>query len=318
MAGLALVVVIAGFMVFQSKQTESPQTVEPVAEPAEVTSVESHPEPQSTEPKQQSAVVGAATSESPKDAATRKPGDIFRDTLKDGSPGPEMVVIPPGSFRMGSEDGADDEKPVHEVKIVKAFSIGKYEVTFEEYDQFAADTGRELPGDMGWGRGKRPVINVSWDDAVAYAQWLSKKVKVEKGKDYRLPTEAEWEYAARAGTQTRYWWGDDAGKGQANCNGCGSQWDGKQTAQVGSFPVNPFGLHDTAGNVWEWAEDCYHENYKGVPADGAAWEEKNCGRRVIRGGSWLYNPEFLRSANRLRNVPDNRTNLLGFRLAQDL
>ncbi|RMD68212.1 MAG: PEGA domain-containing protein, partial [Gammaproteobacteria bacterium] len=181
-----------------------------------------------------------------------KYGKSFRDRLRDGGFGPEMVVIPPGRFLMGSpfdEEGRDsDEGPQHRVSIARPFAIGRYEVTFEEYDRFCEATGRRRPDDNGWGRGKRPVINVSWHDAKAYARWLSKQT----GKRYRLPSEAEWEYAARAGTSTRYWWGDRVGHGHANCDGCGSWWDGKETAPVGFFDPNPWGLYDTAGNVWEW------------------------------------------------------------------
>jgi formylglycine-generating enzyme required for sulfatase activity len=158
------------------------------------------------------------------------------------------------------------------------------------------------------------VINVSWKDAVAYAEWLSKQT----GKRYRLPTEAEWEFAARAGTTTSYWWGDEVVENRANCRGCGSQWGGEQTAPAGSFKPNPFGLYDTAGNVWEWVQDCWHDSYKGAPGDGSAWEEEGCGQRVMRGGSWGNGPEDVRSAGRSRNYPDSRSIHVGFRLAQDI
>jgi formylglycine-generating enzyme required for sulfatase activity len=162
------------------------------------------------------------------------------------------------------------------------------------------------------------VISVSWEDAVAYAEWLSQQT----GKHYRLPTEAEWEYTARAGTETAYWWGDEIGKNRANCNGCGSQWDGKQTAPVGSFKPNPWRLHDTAGNVYEWVQDCWHKNYAGAPEDGSkVWETEgsgDCNLRVIRGGSWNDWPRLVRSATRGGHVPGLRANTLGFRLAQDL
>jgi formylglycine-generating enzyme required for sulfatase activity len=147
----------------------------------------------------------------------------------------------------------------------------------------------------------------------------------EKGADhkhrYRLPTEAEWEYAARAGTTTRYWWGDELGKNNANCYGCGSQWDGKQTAPVGSFQPNAFGVHDMLGNTWEWVEDCWHENYDDAPKDGSAWGEQqggDCARRVSRGGAWGLEPRNVRSATRNRDAPDLRDGTVGFRLAQDI
>lgn len=245
------------------------------------------------------------------------PFTSFRDTLKDGTPGPEMVRLPPGSFTMGDADSPGaDEKPAHAVRIEHGFAIGKYEVTFAEYDRFAQATGWPLPGDQGWGRGSRPVIGVSWADAVAYTQWLSEQT----GKRYRLPSEAEWEYAARAGTTTQYWWGNTVGNNNANCGECGSQWDSKQTAPVGSFSANPFGLYDTAGNVREWVQDCYHDSYAGAPATGTpAWEAgcQDGGRRVIRGGSWSYGPAFVRAANRGGFNPDFRLLNLGFRLAQD-
>ncbi|MBX9636898.1 SUMF1/EgtB/PvdO family nonheme iron enzyme [Nitrosomonas sp.] len=229
---------------------------------------------------------------------------------------PEMVRIPPGKFLMGSAD-YDDEKPQHEVAIAYAFEISKYEVTFDEYDAFAKATNRKLPDDYGWGRGKRPVINVSFDDAQAYLQWLSDKT----GKQYRLPSEAEWEYAARAGTQTVYWWGNDIGENNANCSGCGSQWDSKkQTAPVGSFKPNAFGLYDTAGNVWEWTQDCGHENYQNAPNNGSAWTDANggvCNRRVVRGGSWFDFPQYLRSAGRLRYYSVASNVGRGFRIARD-
>ncbi|MFZ0256368.1 MAG: SUMF1/EgtB/PvdO family nonheme iron enzyme [Gammaproteobacteria bacterium] len=254
----------------------------------------------------------------PQPPRTLQPGRVFRDRLADSTEAPEMVVIPAGAFRMGSpehENGrTNDEGPQHRVTIDRPFAMGKYEVTFDDYDRFARATGRERPDDRGWGRGHRPVINVSWEDATAYTEWLSQ----ETGKRYRLPTEAEWEYAARAGSETRYWWGNEIGQNRANCAGCGSEWDGKQTAPVGSFGANPFGLHDTAGNVWEWVQDCWHENYTGAPSDGSAWETGDCRYRVLRGGSWNREPGFVRSATRFWARPVNRSYNLGFRLAQDL
>jgi len=183
---------------------------------------------------------------------------VFRDRLKDDSWGPEMVWIPAGSFRMGDIQGGgyDYEQPVHRVSVDR-FAMGRYEVAFTEYDQFAEATGRDKPDDEGWGRGNRPVINVSWNDATAYAQWLSQQT----GKHYRLPTEAEWEYAARAGTETKYWWGNEIGVNKANCDNdsCGDRFN--YTARVGSFVANPFGLYDTVGNVWEYVQDWFDSGY---------------------------------------------------------
>ncbi len=229
---------------------------------------------------------------------------------------PEMVRIPPGKFLMGSVDGSDVEKPQHEVTIAYAFEISKYEVTFAEYDHFAKATNRTLPDDRGWGRETRPVINVSFGDAQAYTQWLSQQT----GKKYRLPTEAEWEYVARAGAQTAYWWGDDIGNNNAVCAGCGSSWDNQQTAPVGSFKPNAFGLFDTAGNVWEWTQDCWHSNYDSAPKDGSAWLEKSggdCGIRVVRGGSWGDSPQNLRSAIRYWDISGGAGDNLGFRISRD-
>ena len=220
-----------------------------------------------------------------------------------------MAVIPAGSFMMG--DGSSQ----HSVSL-RRFALAKYDVTFDDWDACVAagGCGGYRPDDSGWGRGSRPVINVSWDDAQAYARWFSAKT----GRQYRLPTEAEWEYAARAGTTTAYYWGDDIGSGHANCDGCGSQWDNKQTAPVGSFAPNPWGLYDMAGNVVQWTEDCYSGGYDGAPSDGSARTTGDCTMRVIRGGSWSFIPRNLRSASRFRDDTGDRHFFLGFRLARTL
>jgi formylglycine-generating enzyme required for sulfatase activity len=242
---------------------------------------------------------------------------LVRSGIAEPPPESEMIKIEPGDFCMGSDKGAYDERPRHKVFIHKAFRIGRYEVTFDEYDAFVRASKRRRSSDEQWGRGQRPAINVSWEDAFAYVKWLS----LMTGKRYRLPSEAEWEYAARGGTETAYWWGDELkqdGKVLANCSGCGSEWDKSQTAPVGSFKPNPFGLYDTAGNVWEWVQDCWHVDYEAASDDGSAWENESCGRRVVRGGSWYSGPLYLRSAARDWGDPGGGDAGVGFRLAQDL
>lgn len=244
----------------------------------------------------------------------------YRDRLPDGSMGPEMVVVLPRHFLMGSPESeserSKDEGPRRRVEFERVFALGRYEVTVEEYDKCVGARVCRIRSDKS-GRGKQPIDNVNWEDGHAYARWLSK----ETGKRYRLPTEAEWEYAARAGSTTRYWWGEDVGSNRAHCIGCGSEWDRKQAAPVGSFAPNAFGLHDTVGNVWEWVQDCWHENYEDAPTDGSAWLEENggdCGLRVIRGGSWGLKPDRVRSAYRGRALRDGRGDFIGLRLALDL
>jgi formylglycine-generating enzyme required for sulfatase activity len=254
---------------------------------------------------------------SPAQEKALKPKDTFRECANC----PEMVVVPAGSFTMGSptsEPGhSADETPQHTVTIARQFAVGRFEVTFDEWYACAADGGCNgyKPADEGWGRGRRPVINVSWDDAEAYVGWLSKTT----GKPYRLLSGSEYEYATRAGTQTAYPWGNAIGTNNANCHACGSQWDAKQTAPVGSFAPNGFGLYDMVGNVREWTEDCYHDTYRGAPTDGSAWiEGGNCYDRVVRGGSFLLAPAFLRSASRYWFTTDYRLRYLGFRVARTL
>jgi formylglycine-generating enzyme required for sulfatase activity len=241
-----------------------------------------------------------------REAGMRTPGTVFRDKLKDGSDGPEMVVIPAGSFTMGDEIYG----PPHNVTIAKPFAMGKYEVTFEDYDRFANAVSRQLPDDAGWGRGKQPVIYVSWDDAVAYAQWLSDQT----GKRYRLPSEAEWEYACRSGGRQEEYCGGNDPEALA--------WyednSGGTTHPVGQKSSNGLGLHDMSGNVWEWVQDCWNDSYNGAPGDGSAWTSGDCSQLVGRGGSWGSLPAGLRSASRFWSFSVSRYDNLGFRLVQDL
>ena len=235
------------------------------------------------------------------------PGTTFRDCPEC----PEMVVVPEGSFLMGSMSGGDDERPVHEVTIERAFAVGVYEVTFAEWDACVSGGGCDghRPDDSGWGRGSRPVVNVSWVDAKAYVRWLSRAT----GKKYRLPSESEWEYVARAGTTGPYHFGSSLSPSQANF-----QWNRDGPVPVGSYSANAFGLYDVHGNVSEWVEDCWNRGYVGAPPDGSAWMSGNCGLRVLRGGSWSYFPRYLRSAVRNWYTTGVRINFFGFRVARAL
>ncbi len=243
-----------------------------------------------------------------------------RDAFKECDKCPEMVLVPSGSFSMGSPEEEKgrypNETPHHGVTIAKPFAVGRFALTFDEWDACVADGGCKgyTPPDANWGRGRRPVINVSWEDTRNYLAWLSRKT----GKSYRLLSEAEFEYTARAGTNTAYYWGNVIGIGNANCNGCGSQWDDKQPAPTGSFAANAFGLYDMSGNVNEWVEDCWHDNYYEAPTDGSAWNSGDCSVRVARGGSFYYEPRLLRSAGREWSRSDLRSALRGFRVARTL
>lgn len=261
-----------------------------------------------------------------------KPGNVFREC----DDCPEMVVVPAGTFTMGAPETSKEGEgtapaptggllrvatqsvvghPPHEVTIGRQIAVSKFEVTFDQWDSCFAAGGCKTPGSaQSWGRGTRPVINVSWDDVQEYVAWLSKIT----GKHYRLLSEAEWEYAARAGATTAFSWGDDLGQGNANCNGCGSEWDNQRTAPVGSFKPNAFGLYDMHGNVWEWVEDCYNNDYRGAPSDGSSWTTGDCNRRVIRGGSWITIPRALRSAHRHRDDFNGRYFATGVRVARSL
>ena len=238
----------------------------------------------------------------------------------------EMVVVPAGSYLMGSPSSErrrdDDEGPQHRVTIGEPFAVGKYEVTFDEWDACvsAGGCGEYRPDDEGWGRGRRPVINVSWEDAQRFVEWL----REETGEPYRLLSEAEWEYVARAGTSTPFHTGGTISTGQANYNGRFTYGNGREgeyrerTVPVGSFGANSFGLHDVHGNVSEWVEDCWNESYRGAPSDGSAWERGDCSRRELRGGSGFDGPSYLRSAFRFRLDSGNRYKYIGFRVAWTL
>jgi formylglycine-generating enzyme required for sulfatase activity len=268
------------------------------------------------------------------------PFTTFSDCLSDKTPGPTLVLIPAGDFLMGSpaaeKERFSDESPQHPVNV-SAFAIGRCAVTFDEYDRFAVATRRTLPHDEGWGRGNRPVINVSWQDATAYCRWLSEQT----GQSYRLPSESEWEYAARADSTTPFWTGYCIDTQQANYNGnsdygahpgtwlkadiagCGAKTGVflRQTMPVGSFPGNHWGLCEVAGNVWEWVGDHWHDGYLNAPGDGLPWcvsAPQHSDQRVVRGGSWLNGPGSLRSAKRLRCPATAGDRAVGFRVAREL
>jgi formylglycine-generating enzyme required for sulfatase activity len=247
-----------------------------------------------------------------------------KDTFKDCADCPVMVVIPTGEFMMGSPasevDRSNDEGPQHKVTISKPLAAGKFEVTFTEWDACVAAGGcKNRPEDQGWGRGRRPIINVSWDDITKeYLPWLSRKT----GRTYRLLTEAEWEYSARAGTTTAFSTGQTIATDQANFAGNyggsakGQYW--QRTLEAGSYEPNAFGLHDMHGNVWEWVADCYNDSLAGAPSDGSARLEASTCSRVLRGGSWISNPSDVRAAIRSRYAPGSRSSDIGFRLARTL
>ena len=267
-----------------------------------------------------------------------QPGEVFVDSLGSGGTGPEMVVIPAGTFRMGclSQDGScfDREKPVHLVRISQPFALSKYEVTRGEFSRFAGAT-RHSTGNScvtresgRWavrsGRSWRspgfeqsadqPVVCVNWQDAGAYVAWLSR----ETGEAYRLPSESEWEYAARAGTSSKYSFGNESNRlcQWGNVKMCRDGYI--YMAPVGTFRPNPFGLYDMHGNVWEWVQDCWNRSYLGAPLDGGAWLSGDCSVRVMRGGSWTNHPRFLRSASRDRSITSGRGLYYGFRVARTL
>ncbi|MCK4509931.1 MAG: SUMF1/EgtB/PvdO family nonheme iron enzyme, partial [Desulfuromonadales bacterium] len=224
--------------------------------------------------------------------------------------GMEFVFIKGGTFQMGdASDGQPRETPVHSVTL-KDFATGMYEVTFDQYDKFCKATGREKSSDLNWGRGNRPAIYVSWEDAQAFAEWMS----TETGLNFSLPSESQWEYFARAGTTSRYWTGGSLEKNKANCRECGSKWDNRMTAPVGSFRPNQWGLYDTAGNVAEWTLDDWHQGYEGAPTDGSAWLGSGADEKIYRGGSWEYSIKELSSATRDWSSKSSRFNMVGFRL----
>lgn len=273
-----------------------------------------YPDPETTRgvvkedaPKEVSAVLH------PIQQVSTKSGTQFRDCPDC----PEMVVLPTGKFVMGAPateiSHEKSEIPSHNVTINYALAVAKYEITFAEWDACSTAKVCRQNVESNWPRGQQPAININWNDAKAYTEWLSKIT----GQPYRLLNEAEWEYAARASSQTSYPWGDSIGINQANCTECGSQSKNNAPQLVGSYVQNPFGLFDMHGNVQEWVQDCWHDTYQGAPQDGSAWLT-SCseGRRVIRGGAWSHPAKGLRSTARDRKTWDHTSPNIGFRVAR--
>jgi formylglycine-generating enzyme required for sulfatase activity len=254
------------------------------------------------------------------------PGTVFRDCPDC----PDLVVVPAGQFPMGSlytDSEADpDEQPPHLVRILAPLAFGRTPVTVAQWaacvgegwcqptaDQ-SAGQGAGIGEGAAGGGGNRPVTNVNWDDVQQFLGWL----RFKTGHVYRLPSEAEFEYAARGNTTSRYWWGNTIGINNANCQACGSEWDNRMPAPVGSFKPNPFGLYDTLGNVWQWVQDCWQDSYKGAPDDGRVRGGETCDNRVVRGGAWDRKPRSLRAGNRGHLAVTGRTVDVGFRVIREI
>jgi formylglycine-generating enzyme required for sulfatase activity len=225
-----------------------------------------------------------------------------------------LVSLPAGSFTMGNNASDPSEKPAHQVAIGAPFAIGKYEVTVQQWNACVEAKACPQVAQPPNTSPTAPMRDVSWDDAQQYVKWLARTT----GKPYRLPTEAEWEFAARGGTATRFWWGAQMAAGKASCKDCGQPWAADRPANTGSFSANPYGLHDTSGSVWEWVSDCWHNNFKDAPADGGAWDQPNCRVRVIRGGSWREGEAYMVASTRFKYDAGVRQSQNGFRVARSL
>jgi len=245
----------------------------------------------------------------PSTPASRAAGAEFKDCPSC----PAMIPLSAGTFTMGSNTSDPSEKPAHSVTIKAPFAIGKYEVTVQQWNA-CADAGAcpKASSAAGTNAGA-PIRDVSWDDAQQYIKWLSST----SGQPYRLPTEAEWEYAARGGTATRYWWGEQMANGKANCKECGQPWSADAPANAGSFAANGYGLHDTSGSVWEWVADCWHNSFKDAPSDGRAWDQSACTVRVIRGGSWREGAPYMVASTRFKYDASVRHSQNGFRVVRN-
>lgn len=291
----------------ESSSEENTEVTEESDEETIATVEESIPEPAPTsEPEAVTQAAVAPVSTGKKE---------FQDGLKDGGKAPMMVVIPTGSFEMGSPSSSHitDERPRHTVKI-QSFAISKYEITFAEYDKFAIAEKRKPPDDLYMDRETHPVVFVKWDDAYYYTKWLSEQT----GKKYRLLSESEWEYAASSGKKAPFWWGYDKEPNRAHCFDCENGLDPRKPTKIGNFAANPFGIHDTAGNVSEWVSDCWHENYDGAPSDNETWEGGDCTYRILRGGAYISPAQSIRSAKRDKLKSNTGYDHIGIRIAREL
>ena len=244
----------------------------------------------------------------------------IQDRFKNGELSPNMVIIPPGTGTIGGENfrSFQDEAPIFEATIKESYALSETEITFAQYEQFCKTGIRSCPSDEGWGRGKQPVINISWFDAVAYTKWLSK----ETGYTYRLPSEVEWEYAARAGTSSKFWWGNEYKQGIGHCDrdlgGCPKGSDLGHPWQVGILKPNPFGLYDVTSNVSEWVEDCYVDNHNDATGTTAANKTGDCNDRTVKGASWTMPQPHVHHSLRMGFTMNARADSIGFRVLREI
>lgn len=329
MIGIAAVVVIAvavgGYMMMGGNSTPMPVPVQtdtteanvpPVNEPTVAENTDTGPAaPEAVSSNAPASEPEPATAPAVTASTAMAPGSEFTDTLRNGSEGPTMVVIPAGTYDMGSSASSNnaDERPRHSVRVDK-FAISKYEVSFAQYEKFAQATGRSIPDNLYMDKATHPVIFVTWDDAFYYARWLSEQT----GERYSLPAESQWEYAAGAGSRATFFWGYEAEANRAHCFGCGTGLDPRKPTAVGSFEPNKFGVYDTAGNVAEWVRDCWHDNYDGAPATGEVWEGGECAVRVVRGGSYSSPPQSIRHAKRDKFKSDSVYDNIGIRVVREI
>nr|WP_174980556.1 SUMF1/EgtB/PvdO family nonheme iron enzyme [Burkholderia lata] len=290
-------------------RTASP-TPAPVPAPAPPASTSAQPAHTAGSPPKAPPPVAVAAPSAP----AQKGGTTAANEIRDCAACPAMLAVSPGAFAMGSNSGDPSEKPAHRVTLDHSFALAKYVVTVAQWNA-CRDAGAcpRLPNDSNT-VANAPARDLSWDDAQLYVKWLAKI----SGKSYRLPTEAEWEFAARGGTATRYWWGNEMHPGNANCKDCGPPWRADAPADVGTFAANPLGFYDMAGGVWEWVSDCWHNSYKNAPADGRSWDEPNCQVRVIRGGSWRDGATYMPVSTRFKYDSSVRFSANGFRVARDV